>query len=55
MGTWGPALFSDDLALKVKDDFKDKIALAPFKRSGYTILKIYEIKTNIYLLNYLLG
>lgn len=28
MGTWGPALFSDDLALEVKSDFKDKIALA---------------------------
>ena len=28
MGTWGPALFSDDLALEVKSAFKDKIALA---------------------------
>ncbi len=26
MGTWGTAIFSDDLAADVKDDFKDKIA-----------------------------
>ena len=32
MGTWRPALFSDDLALEVKSDFKDKIALALLKK-----------------------
>ena len=34
MGTWGPALFSDDLALEVKSDFKDKIALALLKEAA---------------------
>ena len=34
MGTWGPALFSDDLALEVKGDFKDKIALALSKEAA---------------------
>tara|TARA_B100000929_G_scaffold288982_1_gene278581 strand:- start:2096 stop:2209 length:114 start_codon:yes stop_codon:yes gene_type:complete len=34
MSTWGPVLFSDDLALEVKDDFKDKIALALLKEAA---------------------
>lgn len=34
MGTWGPALFSDDLALEVKEDFKDKIALGLLKEAA---------------------
>lgn len=34
MGTWGPALFSDDLALEVKSAFKDKIASAFSKEAA---------------------
>lgn len=34
MGTWGPALFSDDLTLEVKEDFKDKIALGLLKEAA---------------------
>lgn len=34
MGTWGLALFSDDLALEVKDDFKDKITLVLSKEAA---------------------
>ena len=34
MGTWRPALFSDDLALEVKSAFREKIALALSKEEA---------------------
>jgi|TARA_Y100001934_G_scaffold276425_1_gene372911 hypothetical protein len=34
MSTWGPALFSDNLALESKRDFKDKITLVLLKEAA---------------------
>ncbi len=38
MGTWGPAIFSDDLACNVRDDFRD--ALAEGKSVGEAVAEL---------------